>query len=124
MHRVLLVHHRKLGRWLQPGGHADGDSDVVRVARREAFEETGLQPELVENMPWDIDIHRIPARPDFPEHEHYDVRYLFVVRGTAALRISEESTDAGWYDIDKLKTITDSPSILRMAEKTIQRFHS
>ncbi len=73
---VLLLLHRKLGRWLQPGGHADGDNDLARVALREATEETGLPGLRVVGGPIDLDVHPIPARPGEPEHLHLDVRYL------------------------------------------------
>src|SRR6188768_103653 len=66
---VLLTHHAKLNRWLQPGGHADGDENVMGVARREAIEETGVENfNLLHESIFDIDIHAIPARKDFPEH--------------------------------------------------------
>src|SRR5882672_8038315 len=75
--KVLLVLHAKLGRWLQPGGHADGDENVLGVALREAEEETGVkQYELLHPGIFDLDIHPIPARKDFQEHLHYDIRYL------------------------------------------------
>lgn len=119
--QVLLVRHRKLNRWLQPGGHADGDPDTRQVALREAFEETGLRPELISAEPWDIDIHTIPARPDFPEHEHFDVRYLFHADPSAELLISDESTDLKWFALGELPQIADSASILRMAHKTDPR---
>src|SRR5579859_4895881 len=70
--RVLLTHHRKLGRWLQLGGHADGDTDLAQVALREAEEESGLVGLAVEPEPFDLDRHRIPARGTEPEHWHYD----------------------------------------------------
>jgi 8-oxo-dGTP pyrophosphatase MutT (NUDIX family) len=57
--KVLLMHHRKLGRWLQPGGHADGDTDLARVALREAEEETGLTDLRIDDGIFDIDRHRI-----------------------------------------------------------------
>ncbi|CAM5250011.1 NUDIX hydrolase OS=Rhodanobacter lindaniclasticus OX=75310 GN=B1991_17415 PE=4 SV=1 [Rhodanobacter lindaniclasticus] len=74
--RVLLMHHRKLDRWLQPGGHADGDTDLPRVALREAHEETGIDGLRVEGGIFDLDRHAIPARGDEPQHWHYDVRYV------------------------------------------------
>lgn len=116
--QVVLVHHRKLGRWLQPGGHADGETDVAGVALREALEETGLHPTLIQVQPWDIDIHRIPARGDFPEHDHYDLRYLMRASPSSELRISDESTDLRWFNLDDLHKVTDSASVLRMAEKS------
>ena len=73
--RVLLTHHKKLNKWLQLGGHADGDSDVLWVAMREVAEESGIEAvELVGDGIFDVDIHLIPARRDEPEHYHYDVR--------------------------------------------------
>ena len=84
--RVLLLHHRKLGRWLQPGGHAEpGEGDAERIALREAWEETGI-PGLVLHpsapRPLDVDVHPIPARGDEPAHRHLDLRYLVVAPRT------------------------------------------
>ncbi|WP_243049158.1 NUDIX hydrolase [Dyella sp. RRB7] len=120
--RVLLTHHRKLGRWLQLGGHADGDSDLARVALREAEEESGLEGLGVLPEPFDLDRHRIPARADEPEHWHYDVRY--VVRAGASERfvVSEESHALAWRSI---REIADDPasdtSLRRMAWKWLAR---
>src|SRR5262249_47482966 len=75
---ALLMHHFKLNKWLQPGGHCDGDPDVPGVATREVFEETGLQATLETEGIFDLDIHTIPARGDVPGHLHYDVRFLMV----------------------------------------------
>jgi 8-oxo-dGTP pyrophosphatase MutT (NUDIX family) len=75
---ALMTHHRKLNRWLQLGGHADGDLDLKRVALREAQEESGLKSiHCLSSAPFDVDVHTIPARADVPEHLHYDVRFLF-----------------------------------------------
>jgi len=72
--RALLMHHRKLDRWLQPGGHADGDPDLAQVALREAEEETGLTGLVVEPAVVDIDRHAIPARGPEPDNWHPAVR--------------------------------------------------
>ena len=115
---VLLTHHRKLDRWLQLGGHADGDPDVVAVALKEAQEESGLEEfELVGNGIFDLDIHPIPARKNEPEHLHYDVRYIFRATGHTDFTVSEESHDLRWVPIDEVQTLTTEESMLRMVRK-------
>jgi 8-oxo-dGTP pyrophosphatase MutT (NUDIX family) len=116
---TLLTHHAKLNRWLQPGGHADGDENVMDVAWREAQEETGLKKLTLHNESiFDIDIHIIPARKEFPEHQHYDIRFLFRTSREEAFQISEESHDLAWKPLSELAFITgNNVSMLRMAEK-------
>lgn len=115
---TLLVHHAKLNRWLQPGGHADGDTNVVRVAHREANEETGLTNlMLVTPKIFDLDIHPIPERKDFPAHDHYDVRYLFTGSIHEKVVVSEESHDVKWIPLDELEQYNSEKSILRLRDK-------
>lgn len=115
---ALLTHHAKLNRWLQPGGHADGDENVLQVALREAEEETGLSEfKLLGDGLFDIDIHTIPARPDFPEHQHYDIRFLLQANRHDQLLISEESHNLAWVPFDELATLTANDSIGRMLTK-------
>jgi 8-oxo-dGTP pyrophosphatase MutT (NUDIX family) len=117
--RVLLTHHRKLNRWLQLGGHADGDPDVHRVAAREACEESGISSlELVSREIMDLDIHKIPERGNVPEHLHYDARFLFRATENEKYQISEESHDLAWVQIHNIQEFTSEESILRMAHKT------
>jgi 8-oxo-dGTP pyrophosphatase MutT (NUDIX family) len=120
--RVLLTHHRKLGRWLQLGGHADGDMDLSRVALREAEEESGLDGLSVEAEPFDLDRHRIPARGGEPEHWHYDVRYVVRAGADERFAVSEESHALAWRSI---REMADDPgsdeSLRRMAGKWLQR---
>lgn len=120
---VLLTHHAKLNKWLQPGGHADGDDNVIRVAMREAMEETGLQHiQLVSDAIFDIDIHTIPERKGMPEHLHYDIRYLFRADRTAALTVTEESHALGWFPVADIDTICNgNASMVRMAMKMARR---
>ncbi|MBT4161551.1 MAG: NUDIX hydrolase [Gammaproteobacteria bacterium] len=116
--KVLLTHHRKLDRWLQPGGHADGDSDVLGVALKEAEEETGLariEPVTVDLF--DIDIHSIPLRGSEPEHLHYDCRFLLRSVGSDEFTVSDESHDLAWVALDRILDYTSDPSILRMIDK-------
>lgn len=115
---VLLTHHRKLDKWLQLGGHADGDSDVLRVAMREACEESGLASvRPVRESIFDVDIHLIPARKTEPEHFHYDVRYALEADRAEALRMSDESHDLRWVRVDEVAGLTQEESVLRMVRK-------
>lgn len=114
---VLLTHHRKLDRWLQLGGHSDGDPDPLSVAAREAVEESGLAVRPLGPGLLDIDIHAIPARGDEPGHLHYDLRFAFVSTAGRDYEVSEESHDLAWVPIDRLHERVDEASMLRMARK-------
>jgi 8-oxo-dGTP pyrophosphatase MutT (NUDIX family) len=116
--RVLLLHHGKLNRWLQPGGHADGDFDLARVALRETQEESGLtRLRLVEGGVFDLDIHDIPARGTEPAHLHFDVRYLIEGDIDEPLLLSDESHALEWVELGRLREYTTERSVLRMAQK-------
>lgn len=115
--QTLLVHHAKLNKWVQPGGHADGDENILAVALREAEEETGLKALTVVPDFFDIDIHTIPARPDIGQHDHYDVRFLFEADAAQPIVVSEESHDVRWVALADLEQFTRERSVLRMREK-------
>lgn len=121
--RTLLTHHRKLDRWLQPGGHADGDTDLSRVALREAEEESGLTQLVVEPAIFDIDRHEIPARGDEPAHWHYDVRFVVRTSASEAFVVGEESHALSWREIDSMLGVDSGcdESLRRMAHKWLAR---
>ncbi len=123
--KALLVHHKKLNRWLQPGGHADGDENLVGVAHKEGEEETGLTSlQLLTATIFDLDIHEIPEKKEVPSHLHYDVRFLFEAEENETLVVSEESNDVKWVAFDLLQATTESNnSILRMVEKVKQNIY-
>lgn len=114
---VLLTHHKKLNRWLQLGGHVDGDADLLRSSLREAEEESGidgiraLTPQII-----DIDIHEIPARKSDLAHYHFDCRFLLVAP-TADYEVSEESHDLRWIPLSEVASFISEESILRLAAK-------
>lgn len=120
--QYLLTHHRKLGRWLQLGGHADGDPDPLAVALREAREESGMlafepfTPEP-EPLPLDVDVHRIPATPREPAHLHYDVRFLLIAAPGQEIACSAESLELRWFAISCDDPLGGEASLLRMAQR-------
>lgn len=119
---VLLTHHRKLQRWLQLGGHADGDADLAAVALREACEESGLSDLTVEPEIFDVDRHWIPERKGEPGHWHYDVRYVVRTGGDENFAISDESLELAWVSIRALAEAGDTDeSLRRMARKWRER---
>jgi 8-oxo-dGTP pyrophosphatase MutT (NUDIX family) len=116
--RTLLTHHRKLGLWLQPGGHADGDRDLARAALREAEEESGLSGLSIEPGIFDLDRHWIPEHKGVPAHWHYDVRYVVRAGHDEAFVVSDESHALAWRDIAALaRDDAADASVRRMAQK-------
>jgi 8-oxo-dGTP pyrophosphatase MutT (NUDIX family) len=117
---TILVLHRKLGKWVQPGGHADGEQNLYLAARRELDEETGVAAKPCQGDDiFDVDIHCIPAAGGEGSHHHYDIRFLFFVHELSPLRVSDESRDIRWISFDDLEQYTAEQSILRMRTKCL-----
>lgn len=115
---VLLMHHRKLDKWFQPGGHADGDPDILRVALKEAQEETGLDTvSVLSPAIFDVDVHLIPANAKEAAHYHYDIRFLLRADRQQPLRINSESKNLVWVALSDVGQYNNSNSILRMVRK-------
>ncbi|HBF13886.1 MAG TPA: NUDIX hydrolase [Deltaproteobacteria bacterium] len=115
--KVLLHFHKKLQKWMQCGGHADGDPIILNVAVREAEEESGISGVYpVENGIFDIDVHLIPKRDHEPEHLHYDARFLLRAPHENFL-CSAESEKLQWFTFEELKRLNVEESVLRMARK-------
>lgn len=130
---VLLLHHLKLHRWLQPGGHGEaGENSGESVAGREVLEETGLTPRLHPSAPrpFDVDIHVIPARKLDPGHEHLDLRYLFVASPLEPLRAEANEAQVPalpgpslrWFDTGEALGMDLDPGLKRMIRKAIALF--
>lgn len=117
--RVLLTHHRKLDKWLQLGGHADGDPDLLAVALREAREESGLgSVRALSADVFDLDRHWIPPRQADPGHFHYDLRFLLEADPREPLTVSHESKDLAWVDLGQVTALNPEESMARMVRKT------
>lgn len=120
---ALLMHHAKLDRWVQPGGHCDGIFDVCAVAVKEAQEESGINAiEPVSHEIFDLDIHTIPARGDVPEHEHYDIRFLARITDDSEPKRNHESKALMWVSRDEHTLPVQGNSILRMFKKWQQLY--
>jgi 8-oxo-dGTP pyrophosphatase MutT (NUDIX family) len=120
--RTLLTHHRKLDKWLQLGGHADGDGDLLAVALREAREESGLSRiQAVVTQIFDVDRHWIPERKTDSGHYHYDLRFLIEADPQERLAISGESKDLAWVEIERVTSLNPEESMARMVRKTVRR---
>lgn len=119
--KVFLIHHKKYDMWLQPGGHIEADETPLEASMREGLEETGIQDlELLTPYIFDIDVHTIPAseKKGEPEHTHFDVRFILKTKsGDSSINL-EECNGFQWVGLDELQGLTDSPSTLRMIEKT------
>jgi 8-oxo-dGTP pyrophosphatase MutT (NUDIX family) len=116
--KVLLHHHRKLDRWLQFGGHCDGDEDVLGVARKETLEESGIAGLILASArPFDLDIHEIPAHGLEPGHFHYDVRWMLIAPENAAFTLSEESHELRWFTPAEMQALPLSTGLKRLAVK-------
>ena len=118
--QALLTHHKKLDRWLQLGGHSDGEPDMLLVSQREAEEESGLKVHPLDESIFDIDIHEIPARADEPHHLHFDVRFLFRARDLKFV-VSSESHDLRWVDLLNIEQFSNEWSVVRMRDKYLKR---
>jgi 8-oxo-dGTP pyrophosphatase MutT (NUDIX family) len=112
--RALLTHHRKLGRWLQLGGHLDGNGDLAAGALREAEEESGIRGLRVEPAVLDLDVHPIPARGVEPQHWHLDVRFLVHAPPGAVEQLSDESLALGWFAPADLSRLRVDESVARL----------
>lgn len=121
MDKVVLCLHGKLKEWLQLGGHADEDTDLIKVACKEVEEESGLKQlslcsPLGLDIPFDIDFHRIPEHKGVPQHIHYDVRYLIVTKDEKLI-ISDESDDLRWFNLVEAEELCPSEAMQRQFRK-------
>jgi 8-oxo-dGTP pyrophosphatase MutT (NUDIX family) len=117
--QTVLLFHKKLNKWVQPGGHCDGETDVLSVALREAQEETGLQSTPATGGIFDIDVHEIPEYWNTPAHLHFDVRFLLIADATQKPVCSDESKAVRWVSLEEALALSSEESVARMVRKTL-----
>lgn len=118
---LLLIHHSKLDRWLQPGGHIDADdASPLAAARRELLEEAGVAIEVEDAPLFDVDVHPIPANPHKgePPHKHFDLRFLLRA-ATNDFIAGSDALDARWVPLPEAATVEDAS--VRRAVAKLQR---
>lgn len=118
--KFLLMLHRKINIWVQPGGHCDGDPIVLRTALKEAQEESGINEiKILNENIFDIDIHKFPKTREVDEHYHFDIRFLLKTDGNDDFKINEESLDMKWFSFKQVldNKLDYQDSIVRMVEK-------
>ncbi len=116
---LLLIHHAKLDRWLQPGGHIEAtDANPFEAALREVEEEVGVHRTLLtsDGALFDVDVHPIPARKSDPPHEHFDLRFLLMAQNDRFVA-GEEVKGARWFPLESLEETVDDESVARAARK-------
>ena len=114
--RVLVLHHAKLDRWLQPGGHADGDGNLAHVAWREATEETGIDGLVVVTPAIDVDVHEVDP-PAEDAHLHLDVRFVVLAPPDAVVVGNDESHELRWVHPDGLGDLGADDGLLRLVRR-------
>ncbi|MFN0091806.1 MAG: NUDIX hydrolase [Acidimicrobiales bacterium] len=116
--RFLLLLHAKLGKWLQPGGHTDGEANLALTARREAEEETGVEGLAVVTPAVDLDVH-VVRPPGEAAHLHLDVRHLVLAPPGARAQGNHESLELRWVDLGEAEALGADPSTLRLARAAL-----
>ena len=120
---ILMTHHKQLNIWLQLGGHAEDNNNLLEVALKEAKEESGINNfNIISEEIFDLDIHKIPKYGSNPEHLHYDVRFILEADKLEKLSISNESNDLAWIKIEDVFNLNPKESIKRMMHKFVNQF--
>lgn len=119
--RVVVLLHTKLRRWLQPGGHADGDHELAGVALREATEETGIEGLRVLVPAVDLDVHAVDHGDPLGEHLHMDLRFVVVAPPDAVIEGNHESLALRWVTLDELEELADEEGLVRLARAGLEQ---
>ncbi|MCS7005554.1 MAG: NUDIX hydrolase [Cytophagales bacterium] len=119
---ALLTHHQKLNKWIQLGGHADGNENMLEVALQEAKEESGLESlHIFQETIFDVDVHTIPTYQEIPEHIHFDIRFILIANRYENLIKNYESKQLAWLHLWDIHKFNSERSVMRMVRKTIKQ---
>jgi ADP-ribose pyrophosphatase YjhB (NUDIX family) len=121
--QVLLINHRRIGDWSQPGGHIEIiDPSIQAAAKRSAEEETDLENLILvsENL-FDVDLHIIQETEDEPKHWHIDLRFIFIC-SSMPTSLHLTSNNLAWFNLDDIITTSKKASLVRMAKKAVLFF--
>lgn len=130
---VLLIYHKKLKKWLPPGGHIDANETPPEAAKREAREETGLEVEFIkqENIwinrwnansferPYLCLLEEIPAFGDKPAHQHMDFIYMAYPTGGSLLENESETAGLRWFSIKEIDALMPDEEIFKETQQVI-----
>ena len=117
--RLLVLLHAKLHRWLQPGGHADGDHELAGVALKEASEETGIEGLAVLVPAIDLDVHEVDHGDALGPHRHLDLRFLVAAPPGAIERGNHESTALRWVTPEELRELSGDAELVALARTAL-----
>ena len=126
--KVLMIYHNIYNSWGWTGGHVDGETDFLAVAKREVEEETGLQNIKVLNDGKIISIDTLPVHGHVKRgkyvsaHIHLSVAYLFEADQDENIRIKpDENSKIGWQDIEKAVELSTEPHMKPVYSKIIDK---
>lgn len=121
--QLLLIHHRALDLWIQPGGHVDpADASPEGAALRELWEETGATAVLpLFDGLLDVDVHDVPdGLKGQPGHLHLDLRFAFQAQDWA-VQAASDAYAASWFPLGTLDTVRTDASVRRAARRLVAR---